>query len=67
MLFADIDILDENLAVQPHRWVGVRDGRIAFVSEGAPEPAVAARLGRSTMAAASCSCQRSTTPTPIPP
>ncbi len=45
MLFADIDILDENLAVQPRRWVGVRDGRIAFVSEEAPEPAVAATFG----------------------
>ena len=29
MLFADIDILDENFVVCPHRWVGVRDGRIA--------------------------------------
>ncbi len=45
MLFADIDILDENLAVQPHRWVGVRDGRIAFVSEEVPEPAVAVTFG----------------------
>ena len=45
MLFADIDILDENLAVRPHQWVGVRDGRIAYVGAEPPAPEAAASFG----------------------
>ena len=45
MLFADIDILDENFTVQPHRWVGVRDGRIAYVGAEPPAPEAAASFG----------------------
>ena len=45
MLFADIDILDEHFRVQSHRWVGVRDGVIAFVGDAAPAPEEAAAFG----------------------
>ncbi len=45
MLFADIDILDENYAVQHHRWVGVRDGRIAYLGEQPPTPEQRAAFG----------------------
>lgn len=45
MLFADIDMLDENLDYQRHRWVGVSDGRIDYVGTAAPEPARAAAYG----------------------
>ena len=45
MLFADIDILDENFVVCPHRWVGVRDGRIAYVGDKAPTSDEAASFG----------------------
>lgn len=45
MLFADIDILDEHFQVQPHRWVGVRDGVIAFMGDAAPAPEEAAAFG----------------------
>lgn len=45
MLFADIDILDENLDHQRNRWVGVKDGRIAFIGEQAPEGAEAGEYG----------------------
>lgn len=37
MLFADIDLLDENLDYQAHRWVGVKDGRISYIGNTAPE------------------------------
>lgn len=43
MLFAHIDILDENLDYQRDMFVGVKDGRIAYV--GADEPACAADFG----------------------
>ena len=36
MIFSDITILDENFAVRGHQFVGVKDGRIAYV--GAAEP-----------------------------
>lgn len=36
MIFSDITILDENFAVREHQFVGVKDGRIAYV--GAAEP-----------------------------
>lgn len=37
MLFADIDILDENFDYRPHQWVGVAGGRIAYVGDSAPQ------------------------------
>ncbi|MEG1826593.1 MAG: amidohydrolase [Gordonibacter sp.] len=45
MLFADIDILDENFDHQPHQWVGVKDGRIVSVGAKAPEGAQAQEFG----------------------
>lgn len=45
MLFADIDLLDENLDFRAHQWVGVRDGRIAYVGGAAPEEGEAASFG----------------------
>ena len=39
MLFKNIAILDEDFAYQPDRWVGVRDGRIAYVGDAAPADA----------------------------
>lgn len=36
MLFADIDILDENFDLQTHCWVGVRGKQIAYVGKEAP-------------------------------
>lgn len=36
MLFADIDLLDENLDYRTHQWVGVKEGRIAYVGDAAP-------------------------------
>lgn len=39
MLFKNIAILDEDLAYQPDRWVGVRDGRIAYIGDAAPADA----------------------------
>ncbi len=45
MLFADIDLLDENLDYRTHQWVGVSDGRIAYLGGAAPEGADAAAYG----------------------
>lgn len=45
MLFADIDLLDENLDYRPHQWVGVRDGRVAYVGAEAPAGEEAAAFG----------------------
>ena len=45
MLFADIDLLDENLDYRTHQWVGVSDGRIAYLGDAAPEGADAAAYG----------------------
>lgn len=39
MLFKDIDLLDENLAFRAHQWVGVKDGRIDYISDEAPSDA----------------------------
>lgn len=39
MLFADVSVLDENFAVKPHQWVGVRDGVIAHVGDKDPRAA----------------------------
>lgn len=39
MLFADVSVLDENFAVVPHRWVGVRDGRVVYVGTADPRKA----------------------------
>ncbi|MCH4184248.1 MAG: amidohydrolase [Eggerthellaceae bacterium] len=41
MLFADIDILDEQMNYVPHCWVGVRDGRIDYIGDTAPADASA--------------------------
>lgn len=45
MLFADIDMLDENFDVKRHQWVGVADGRIAYIGDAAPEGAQAEAFG----------------------
>lgn len=45
MLFADIDLLDENLDHRAHQWVGVRDGRVAYVGGEAPAGEEAAAYG----------------------
>ncbi|MDO5117500.1 MAG: amidohydrolase [Eggerthellaceae bacterium] len=36
MLFKDISILDEDFDYQTHKWVGVKDGRIAYIGDEAP-------------------------------
>lgn len=45
MLFANIDLLDENLDHRRGQWVGVRDGRIAYVGAEAPAAEEAATFG----------------------
>ena len=37
MLFSNIDILDENLEHRTSCWVGVKDGRIAYIGQTPPE------------------------------
>ena len=37
MLFSDIAIIDENFEYRPHAWVGVKDGRIDYVGDAAPD------------------------------
>ncbi|HIS40195.1 MAG TPA: amidohydrolase [Candidatus Aphodovivens avistercoris] len=39
MLFKDIDLLDEQLDYRAHQWVGVKDGRIAYIGDEAPADA----------------------------
>lgn len=39
MLFKDIDLLDEHLDYRAHQWVGVKDGRIAYIGDEAPADA----------------------------
>lgn len=39
MLFENISILDENFAHKENQWVGVKDGRIAYVGSAAPKDA----------------------------
>lgn len=45
MLFADINLLDADFAIKHHQWVGVRDGRIAYIGSVPPAPDVAATFG----------------------
>ena len=37
MLFSDITLLDETLTPREHMYLGVRDGRIAYLSDVPPE------------------------------
>ena len=39
MLFKDIAIIDENFEYRTGKWVGVRDGRIAYIGDEAPADA----------------------------
>lgn len=41
MLFKNIDLLDGNLDFQAHQWVGVKDGVIDCIGDGAPDNAEA--------------------------
>ena len=45
MLFCDIDLLDADFAIKRHQWVGVRDGRIAYIGSVSPSPDEAAAFG----------------------
>lgn len=45
MLFCDIDLLDADFAIKHHQWVGVRDGRIAYIGSVPPAPDEAATFG----------------------
>lgn len=45
MLFADIDLLDENLEYRKHFWVGTDGCRITYVSDAAPQGAEAHAYG----------------------
>ena len=45
MLFADIDLLDEDLDYRTRQWVGVRDGRIVYLGDEAPAGEEAAAYG----------------------
>lgn len=42
MLFSDITIVDENFEIREHQWVGVKDGRIAYIGEKPAETEAAA-------------------------
>ena len=37
MLFEDITILDENLDVRQHQYVGVKNGKINYIGGSAPK------------------------------
>ena len=37
MLFCNIDLLDENFALRRGQYVGVRDGRIDYIGDAAPD------------------------------
>ena len=37
MLFSDITLLDETLTPREHMYLGVRDGRVAYLSDVPPE------------------------------
>ena len=67
MLFCDIDLLDADFAIKHHQWVGVRDGRIAYIGSVPPAPDEAATFDGTYDARDVCSCPRSTTPMPMPP
>ena len=45
MLFADIDLLDENLEYRTHQWVGVKDAHIAYIGSEPPAPDSAQSYG----------------------
>lgn len=45
MLFANIDLLDENLDYRTHQWVGVKDGHIAYKGDTEPSAEEAATYG----------------------
>lgn len=45
MLFSDIAIIDEDFTYCPHKWVGVRDGRIDYIGDEAPASADGAACG----------------------
>ena len=45
MLFSDITIIDENFEVRENCYVGVRDGRIAYIGDAAPKALAEARKG----------------------
>ncbi|MDR0514532.1 MAG: amidohydrolase [Coriobacteriaceae bacterium] len=45
MLFADISLLDKDFTFHEHRWVGVAEGRIAYIGEAAPPDEEAAAFG----------------------
>ena len=36
MLFKDITILDENLEIQEHRYVGIKEERVYYIGKEAP-------------------------------
>ncbi len=67
MLFCDINLLDADFAIKRHQWVGVRDGRIAYIGSVPPAPDEAATFGETYDGTDVCSCPRSTTPMPMPP
>lgn len=45
MLFADIDLIDEDFEYRSHQWVGVRDGRVAYRGGEAPAGAAVEAFG----------------------
>lgn len=69
MLFCDIDLLDADFAIKHHQWVGVRDGRIAYIGSVPPAPDEAATFGETYDGHGTVLARgpRSTTPMPMPP
>lgn len=45
MLFANINLLDDNLDFRENQWVGVADGRITYLGDTPPESAAAQAFG----------------------
>lgn len=37
MLFCNIDLLDENFALKRGQYVGVKDGKIAYIGDAEPQ------------------------------
>ena len=58
MLFCNIDLLDERFETKRNQYVGVKDGRIAYIGASAPEEDFGERA---MTAATACSCPPSTT------
>ena len=50
MLFANIDLLDENLDHRSGQWVGVRDGRIVEVGHGLTMAKIAGAISEAVAA-----------------